>query len=98
MVSVRKDTRSAASTTRTSMSLAVLSVANNSKVRQAIGSSGLICVKKPPVRSVAIFMKVRRALERGGATRQQVDVFMTEVKSGDYDNVLATCMRWADVS
>ncbi len=48
--------------------------------------------------AVAIFMKVRRALERGGATRQEVDVFMTEVKSGDYDNVLATCMRWADVS
>jgi hypothetical protein len=48
--------------------------------------------------AVAIFMKVRRALERAGAGPEEVALFMSAVTSGDYDNVLATCMRWVEVS
>jgi len=48
--------------------------------------------------AVLIFMKVRRALERAGACPEEVALFMRIVTSGDYNNVLATCMRWAEVS
>jgi hypothetical protein len=51
-----------------------------------------------PDHAVLIFMKVRRALERAGAGLGEVALFMSIVTSGDYNNVIATCMRWAEVS
>lgn len=45
----------------------------------------------------AILGRVSRALRKGGATAAEVDEFMTEATSGDYDNLLATCMRWVSV-
>ena len=45
----------------------------------------------------AILGKVSRALRKGGATKEEVDEFMAEATSGDYENLLATCMRWVEV-
>jgi hypothetical protein len=48
--------------------------------------------------AIMIIGRVSRALRRAGATDEEVREFSAEAMSGDYDNVLATCMRWADVS
>mgnify|MGYP001210668926 CR=1 FL=1 len=45
-----------------------------------------------------IISKVRSALKRAGASEEEVKAFCDEATSGDYDNVLQTCMRWVDVS
>lgn len=45
----------------------------------------------------AIIGAVSKALRRGGATADEVGEFRTEAMSGDYDNVLQTCMRWVEV-
>jgi hypothetical protein len=47
---------------------------------------------------IAIMARAVRALRRAGATDEEVREFSAEALSGDYDNVLATCARWADVS
>ena len=45
----------------------------------------------------AILGKVQKALRRGGASSEVVDEFMAEAKSGDYDHLLQTAMRWVAV-
>lgn len=40
---------------------------------------------------------VRRALVRQGVPADEVTAFSTEATSGDYDNVIQTCMRWVNV-
>lgn len=47
--------------------------------------------------SVAIIGRVRKALRRAGVTQEQIEEFTQEATSGDYDNVLRTCMRWVNV-
>ena len=42
----------------------------------------------------AIIGRTMRALQRGGATPEQIEAFRTEAESGDYDNVIQTVMRW----
>lgn len=42
--------------------------------------------------------RVRQALLRGGASIAEAEEFVTEAKSGDYDNVLITAMKWVTVS
>ncbi len=46
----------------------------------------------------AVLGKVRRALVRAGASKEELDAFMKEATSGDYNNLLATAMKWVDVS
>jgi hypothetical protein len=46
----------------------------------------------------AVLGKVERALRKGGATEAQVDEFLAEATSGDYDHLLQTAMRWVEVS
>jgi hypothetical protein len=41
---------------------------------------------------------VSKALRRGGATKEEVEQYMTESMSGDYDNLLRTAMRWVNVN
>jgi hypothetical protein len=41
---------------------------------------------------------VRQALRYAGVGDDEVSQFTDEATSGDYDNLLRTCMRWADVS
>ena len=45
----------------------------------------------------AIIGKVRQALRRNGVDETEVEQFTAEVKSGDYDNVIRTAMRWVEV-
>lgn len=45
----------------------------------------------------SILSKVKRALRDNGASREDIESFMTEATSGDYDNLLQTCMRWVEV-
>ena len=44
-----------------------------------------------------ILAKVRRALGKNKISKEDIDDFMTEAMSGDYDNLLQTCMKWVDV-
>lgn len=45
-----------------------------------------------------IIGRVRQAMRRAGVHNDEISTFTTEAQSGDYDNVLRTCMRWVDVS
>lgn len=38
-----------------------------------------------------------RALQRAGATPEQLAAFQDEAMSGDADHVLQTCMEWVEV-
>ncbi|HEX5010788.1 MAG TPA: hypothetical protein VFY71_10325 [Planctomycetota bacterium] len=41
---------------------------------------------------------VTAALKRAGVEKAGCDAFVTEATAGDYDHLLATAMRWVDVS
>lgn len=47
--------------------------------------------------AIALLSKVSRALRRNGHA-SEVDDFMAEATSGDYDHLLATCVKWVRVS
>lgn len=46
----------------------------------------------------ALMGKVKSALEKAGATEEEQEKFLDEATSGDYDNLLQTCMKWVNVS
>ena len=46
----------------------------------------------------AILGKVSKAIRRAGVDAATRKEFTTEATSGDYDELLATAMRWVDVS
>jgi len=48
--------------------------------------------------AVAIMMKVARAMRRANIPSPEIDAFLVEAKSGNYDHMLQTCMRWVTVS
>jgi hypothetical protein len=43
-----------------------------------------------------ILGKVGKALRRAGVPDDEVKQFFDEAKSGDYDHLLQTCMKWVD--
>ena len=45
----------------------------------------------------ALMGKVKQGLQKAGATKEQQKQFLDEAMSGDYDNLLRTCMEWVDV-
>ena len=45
----------------------------------------------------AILGTVQRALKSANVPAEEIEKWRTEAMSGDYDNLLATCMRWVDV-
>ena len=45
----------------------------------------------------AIMARVSQALRRAGATQEELDQYMSESTSGDYDNLLRTAMKWVNV-
>ncbi|NLS80141.1 MAG: hypothetical protein GXY76_23115 [Chloroflexi bacterium] len=45
----------------------------------------------------AILGRVTKALRKGGVSREEVDAFLHEAMSGDYDHLLWTVMDWVDV-
>lgn len=46
----------------------------------------------------AIMGAVKRELKRAGATTEEVDQYLSESMSGDYDNLLRVAMRWVRVA
>lgn len=46
----------------------------------------------------AIMGAVTRELRRAGVSTEEISKYREESMSGDYDNLLATAMRWVDVS
>ena len=40
---------------------------------------------------------VIKAMRRAGVSKDERDAFQAEAISGDYDNLLATAMRWVEV-
>jgi len=40
---------------------------------------------------------MQRALKQHDIPKDQIDAFMQEAMSGDYNNLLQTCMQWVDV-
>lgn len=45
-----------------------------------------------------ILGSVSSALRGAGIDKAERDAFMREATAGDYDQLLATCMRWVSVS
>jgi hypothetical protein len=45
----------------------------------------------------AILGRMRDALRKAGASREQVQAFLDEATVGDYDNLLATCGKYAEI-
>lgn len=46
----------------------------------------------------SVISRVVKALKDAGVSREEVEEFQTEAMSGDYNNLLQTCMRWVNVS
>jgi hypothetical protein len=46
----------------------------------------------------AIMGAVSKALRRAGVEKSEIDEYMSESMSGDYDNLLRTAMRWVSVA
>ena len=44
-----------------------------------------------------IMGRISKALRRADIPKDEIDKFLDEAKSGDYDNVLQTAMRWVNV-
>ena len=45
----------------------------------------------------SIIGNVKAGLKKGGVPSEEIDAFVTESMSGDYDNVIATAVRWVEV-
>ncbi len=45
----------------------------------------------------AVIGRCIEAARRGGVSSQELDTFKDEVSSGDYYNVLQTCMKWFNI-
>ncbi len=46
----------------------------------------------------AVLGKVKQALRRAKVSQEEQAAFLKEAMSGDYNDLLATCMKWVDVS
>ena len=46
----------------------------------------------------AIMGTVQRALWQAGVPKQEIDEYLKESMSGDYDHLLQTAMTWVEVS
>ena len=46
----------------------------------------------------AVMATVKSALEKGGAPQDDVQEYLAESMSGDYDNLLRVAMKWVHVS
>lgn len=39
----------------------------------------------------------QRAAKKAGLEKSEIDAFMQEAQSGDYNHLLSTCMEWFDI-
>jgi len=46
----------------------------------------------------AVMGKVTKALREAGINKEERDAFTAEATASDYDNLLATCMRWVTIN
>ena len=46
----------------------------------------------------SVLGNVTRAMRKAGVEKPEIDAFMQEATSGDYDHLLFTCMTWVDAS
>ena len=46
----------------------------------------------------AILATVGKALRRADVDAAEIEQFQTEAKSGDYDHLLQTCMKWVTIN
>lgn len=46
----------------------------------------------------AVMAKVSDALRRNGVSNEEVESYIQESMSGDYDNLIVTAMKWVNVS
>lgn len=46
----------------------------------------------------AVIGRVRKAMRNTGLTQEQITEFVDEATSGNYDNVIQTCMKYVEVS
>lgn len=44
----------------------------------------------------AILGRVQSAMKKAGVPKEEMNVFLKEATSGDYDHLLQTCMAWVD--
>jgi hypothetical protein len=45
----------------------------------------------------SILARCRQAMRQAGLPKAEIDAFFAEAKSGDYNHLLATCVRWFEV-
>jgi hypothetical protein len=45
----------------------------------------------------AIMGAVKKGLQKAGATKEDIDTYLAESMSGDYNHLLATACDWVDV-
>lgn len=45
----------------------------------------------------SIIARISKALRRGEVPAEEIAMYQAESRSGDYDNVLTTAMRWVNV-
>jgi hypothetical protein len=45
----------------------------------------------------SIMAQVSKALRKAGASSEEVEQYMSESMSGDYNNLLRTAMKWVNV-
>jgi hypothetical protein len=46
----------------------------------------------------AVMGKVKTALRKAKVPNEEIDLYLKESMSGDYNNLLATAMNWVEVS
>lgn len=46
----------------------------------------------------AVLGKVKAAMRKENLPQSEIDSFVKEATNGDYSNLLATCMKWVNVS
>ncbi len=46
----------------------------------------------------AIMGTVKKALNKANVSSEEVDLFIEQCMSGDYNELLCTCMKWINVS
>jgi hypothetical protein len=46
----------------------------------------------------AVMGAVQRALRKAGASKEEINQYLKEAMSGDYDNLLRTTMDWVEVA
>ena len=46
--------------------------------------------------AMLILARVRKALRRNGVEKDEIEEFVKEATSGDYNHLIATCMRWVN--